>query len=74
VPGERYRLEGVIPPYTVLCRVEQVLEPTKDKVLRTYSENKDELDKPGDLAISGQAAALCRPSVGLKAYVPYWHE
>lgn len=41
---KRGKYQDVILPLTVLRRIDQVLEPTKDEVLKTYSDFKDRLD------------------------------
>jgi type I restriction enzyme M protein len=41
---KRGKYQDVILPLTVLRRIDQVLEPTKAKVLETYGEYKDKLD------------------------------
>ncbi|MBU0495881.1 MAG: type I restriction-modification system subunit M [Chloroflexi bacterium] len=45
---KRGRHQDVILPFTVLRRVDQVLEPTKDQVLETHHRYKDRLDVPPD--------------------------
>jgi len=54
---KRGKYQDVILPLTVLRRIDQVLEPTKHQVLKTYSEYKDRLDNLDDLlrAASGFA-------------------
>ncbi|MEQ8330682.1 MAG: class I SAM-dependent DNA methyltransferase [Longimicrobiales bacterium] len=46
---KRGKYQDVILPLTVLRRIDQVLEPTKDDVLATYLEYKDKLDNPDGL-------------------------
>lgn len=41
---KRGRYQDVILPFTVLRRIDSVLEPTKDQVLKTYNKYKDEFD------------------------------
>jgi type I restriction enzyme M protein len=41
----RGRYQDVILPFTVLRRIDQVLEPTKDEVLATYNKYKDRFDE-----------------------------
>jgi type I restriction enzyme M protein len=45
---KRGRYQEVILPFTVLRRIDQVLEPTKDQVLDTYNKYKDKLDTMPD--------------------------
>ncbi|MEX0601522.1 MAG: type I restriction-modification system subunit M N-terminal domain-containing protein, partial [Rhodothermales bacterium] len=45
----RGKYQDVILPLTVLRRIDQVLEPTKDEVLKTHAEYKDRLDNVDDL-------------------------
>ena len=41
---KRGRYQDVILPFTVLRRIDQVLEPTKDQVLATYDQYRDKFD------------------------------
>jgi type I restriction enzyme M protein len=41
---KRGRYQDVILPFTVLRRIDSVLEPTKDQVMETYYEYRDKLD------------------------------
>jgi type I restriction enzyme M protein len=50
----RGRYQDVILPFTVLRRIDQVLAPTKEKVLEDYHEYRDKLDNLDPL--------LCRAS------------
>ncbi len=43
---KRGRYQDVILPFTVLRRIDSVLEPTKNRVLETYNKYKDEFDTP----------------------------
>jgi type I restriction enzyme M protein len=45
---KRGRYQDVILPFTVLRRIDQVLEPTKDEVLRTHNKYKGEFETPPD--------------------------
>jgi len=45
---KRGRYQDVILPFTVLRRIDQVLEPTKDAVLETHAKYKDRFDTPPD--------------------------
>jgi type I restriction enzyme M protein len=45
---KRGKYQDVILPLTVVRRIDQVLEPTKEKVLKTYSAFKGKLDNPDD--------------------------
>jgi type I restriction enzyme M protein len=46
---KRGKYEDVILPFTVLRRVDSVLEPTKAKVLKKANEYKGRLDKPDQM-------------------------
>ncbi len=45
---KRGRYQEVILPFTVLRRIDSVLEPTKDHVLETYNQYRDRFDNPPD--------------------------
>jgi len=45
---KRGRYQDVILPFTVLRRIDQVLEPTKDEVLKTHNQYKDKFEIPPD--------------------------
>src|SRR5690625_2173378 len=59
----RGKYQDVILPLTVLRRIDQVLEPTKEKVLRTYSEFKGKLDNPDDLLRKASGYAFYNTSL-----------
>jgi type I restriction enzyme M protein len=60
---KRGKYQDVILPLTVLRRIDQVLEPTKEKVLRTYSEFKGKLDNPDDLLRKASGYAFYNTSL-----------
>ena len=45
---KRGRYQDVILPFTVLRRIDQVLEPAKDAVLQTYHQYKGRFETPLD--------------------------
>jgi type I restriction enzyme M protein len=57
---KRGRYQDVILPFTVLRRIDAVLEPTKDKVLKARLKYKDKFDTPPD--------ALLRRAAGYAFY------
>jgi type I restriction enzyme M protein len=60
---KRGKYQDVILPLTVLRRIDQVLKPTKDNVLKTYSEYKGKLDNPDDLLRKASGYAFYITSV-----------
>ncbi len=60
---KRGKYQDVILPLTVLRRIDQVLEPTKEKVLKTYSEFKGKLDNPDDLLRKASGYAFYNTSL-----------
>ena len=60
---KRGKYQDVILPLTVLRRIDQVLEPTKEKVLRTDSEFKGKLDNPDDLLRKASGYAFYNTSL-----------
>ena len=59
----RGKYRGVILPLTVLRRIDQVLEPVKEKVLRTYSEFHGKIDNPDDLLRKASGYAFYNTSL-----------
>ena len=49
---KRGKYQDVILPFTVLRRLDCVLESTKEQVLEAYNKHKDELDRPNLLLCS----------------------
>jgi type I restriction enzyme M protein len=60
---KRGKYQDVILPLTVLRRIDQVLEPTKEKVLKTHSEYKGKLDNPDDLLRKASGYAFYNTSL-----------
>jgi type I restriction-modification system DNA methylase subunit len=59
----RGKYQDVILPLTVLRRIDQVLEPTKEKVLTAYSEYKRKLNNPDDLLRKASGYAFYNTSL-----------
>ncbi|MEQ9569588.1 MAG: type I restriction-modification system subunit M N-terminal domain-containing protein, partial [Longimicrobiales bacterium] len=59
---KRGKYQDVILPLTVLRRIDQVLQPTKAKVLSTYAEYRDQLDNPDRLLRSAAGYAFYNTS------------
>jgi type I restriction enzyme M protein len=60
---KRGKYQDIILPLTVLRRIDQVLEPTKGKVLNTYSKYKGKLDNPEDLLRKASGFAFYNTSL-----------
>jgi type I restriction enzyme M protein len=60
---KRGKYQDVILPLTVLRRIDQVLEPTKDEVLRTAAEYRGRLDNPDDLLRKASGFAFYNTSL-----------